>query len=137
MANKKSIKSRLEEITKISPERLAEIEAAVDASIKWLDEHPDHHERYGTDRSYWLEVIKQKGFKPIGITVMACEETIIMETQEELDAAWEMFGPEGWWYLASNWEETRDWYVKENYEGVEVNAPRVYCLDERFKEIIK
>ncbi|MEK6829131.1 MAG: hypothetical protein AABY15_03310 [Nanoarchaeota archaeon] len=135
MAKKKSAFDRI--LGEITPERRAEIEAQVDATMKWHDEHPDHHERYGTDRSYWLEEIRAKGFNPIGITVMACEETIIMETKEETDAAWKEFAPEGWWYPLDKWEETRKWYVDDMYEGIEADAPKVYCLDERFKEIIK
>jgi hypothetical protein len=121
----------------ITPEEKARMDAMFEAHKKWHEEHPDHKERYGTDRSYWLDSIRAKGFNPIGITVMTCEETIIVETQEEKEAAWEAFKPEGWWYTVNEWEETRNWYVNEAYEGVEADAPKVYCLDERFKDIIK
>ncbi len=121
----------------IPPEIRAKVEASMEAHEKYMDEHPDYNKKYGTPESYWLETIKSKGFNPVGITVMVCEETIIMETQEECDRAWEVFKPEGWWYVASEWESNRKEYVKDAYEGDEERAPKVYCLDERFKEIIK
>lgn len=121
----------------ITPERKAKLDAMMQAHRKWHEEHPDHGEHYGTDRSYWLEQIRSKGFNPVGITVMMCEETIIVETQKEKEEAWEIFKPEGFWYTVDEWEETRKWYVNETYEGVVENAPRVYCMDERFKDIIK
>ena len=121
----------------ITPERKAEMDAMMDAHIKWMDEHPDYNERYGTDKSYWLEQIKAKGFNPVGITVMLCEETIIMETKEEIDKAWEIFKPEGWWYTVDQWEEVRADYVKDykyNFDGV---APKVYCMNNKYKDILK
>ena len=92
---------------------------------------------YGTDKSTWLEEIKAKGFNPIGITIMACEETIILATKEEVDKAWEIFKPEGWWYTVDQWSETRQLYVRDIYNGIESDAPKVYCLDDRFKDVIK
>ena len=121
----------------ITPEQQAKFDAMFEAHRKWHDAHPDYNERYGTDRSYWLEEIKNAGFNPVGITVMTCEETIIMETQEEIDKAWKQFSPEGWWYTVDQWEETRNWYVNEAYDGIETGAPKVYCLDPKYKNIIK
>jgi len=121
----------------ITPEDQARFDANHEAFQKWHDEHPDHSKRYGTDKSYWLEDIKKAGFNPIGITVMICEETIIMETKEEIEAAWEIFNPEGWWYTVDQWEKRRNEYVKNMYDGIEENAPLVYCLDEKYKDIIK
>lgn len=135
---KKSIKTIHDlGIGDLSPEHKARIEAQIDAHLKWHDEHPDYNERYGTDKSYWLEQIKANGFNPIGITVMTCEETIILATKEEVEKAWEVFKPEGWWYSADQWTETRKWYVTDAYNGVESDAPKVYCLDDKFKDIIK
>lgn len=135
---KKKRNSIIEEIlNSITPEEQTKLDAMFKAHIKWMDEHPDYNERYGTNKSYWLEEIKAKGFNPVGITIMTCEETIIMATQEEKDKAWELFKPTGWWYTVDEWEETRNWYVKEIYEGMEEDAPKVYCLDEKYKEIIK
>lgn len=124
-------------LNSITPERKAELDAMMEAHRKWHEEHPGYDERYGTDKSYWLEQIRSKGFNPIGITVMICEETIIMETKEEIEKAWEIFKPEGWWYTVDEWENIRKEYVDDMYDGVEEGAPVVYCLDDRFKDIIK
>lgn len=121
----------------ITPERQAELDAMMDAHLKWMDEHPDYNDRYGTDKSYWLDTIRKHGFNPIGITTMTCEETIILETKEEVERAWEIFKPEGWWYSVEQWKETREWYVKDMYKGIESDAPKVYCLNDKFKDIIK
>jgi len=114
-----------------------DINDALNEHIKWMDEHPDYNERYGTDKSYWLGEIRAKGFNPIGITTMTCEETIILATKEEVKKAWEMFKPEGWWYSIDEWEKTRKWYVHQFCDRKETNAPKVYCLDDNYKEIIK
>lgn len=135
MSDKKGNKN-FDNLFNISPERQAELDAQMDAHMKWMDEHPDYNERYGTDKSYWLEQIKAKGFKPVGITVMTCEETIIMETKEEIEKAWEIFKPEGWWYTIDQWEETRTKYIKDMYNGVEEDAPLVYCLNDKYKTIL-
>ena len=42
-------------LNSITPERKAEMDAMMDAHLKWMDEHPDYNERYGTDKSYWLD----------------------------------------------------------------------------------
>ena len=132
----KSIKNFFDEI-KISPERQAELDKMFEEHKKWHDAHPDYNERYGTDKSYWLEKIREAGFNPVGITTMTCEETIIMETEEEAKAAWEIFKPEGWWYCLDQWKETRDWYVNSMYEGKDEEAPIVYCMRKEHEEIIK
>lgn len=124
-------------LDKMTPEEESEVNVSIESHIKWMDEHPDYNKRYGTDKSYWLEDIKSEGFKPLGITVMVCEETIIMETQEECDKAWEIFKPEGWWYTVDQWEKVRQDYIKDMYDGDETKGPKVYCLDEKYKDIIK
>ena len=121
----------------ITPEQKAEFDVNMKTFDKWHNEHPDHGERYGTDKSYWLETIREKGFNPIGITVMLCEETLIFATKEETDAAAKEFMPEGWWYSVNNWEESRKKYVDDMYKGIESDAPMVYCLDDKFNEIIR
>lgn len=131
MINKK-FKEILDSIT---PERKAEMDVMMDAHMKWMDAHPDFNERYGTEKSYWLDDIREAGFNPIGITVMTCEETIILATKEEVKKAWEIFKPEGWWYSADQWKEARKEYVDGAYKGVEADAPKVYCLDEKFKDL--
>ena len=37
------------------------------------------HDAYGTPESHLLKKIKEAGFKPIGITVVLCEETFIFK----------------------------------------------------------
>jgi hypothetical protein len=121
----------------ITPERQAEINAMLDEQRKWMDEHPNYNERYGTDKSFFLEEIRAKGFNPIGITVMIAEETIIFETKEETDAAAKMFLPEGWWYSIDDWGKTRSEYIDKFYKDNTSKAPIVYCLDKKFKNILK
>lgn len=117
----------------ITPERQAELDKMMEAHIKWHEEHPDHKDRYGTDRSYWLQSIREAGFNPVGITVMLCEETLIMETREELELACKKFSPEGWWYTLDDWQKARSEYVEEFYSGKYSEAPRVYCLNDKYK----
>lgn len=128
---KKNMKDIFDEIeASITPERRKELDEMMDAHIKWMDEHPDYNERYGTDKSYWLEEIKAKGFKPVGITTMICEETIILETEEEIEKAWEIFKPEGWWYTREQFEKAREDYVNDMYDGDETKAPKVYWIND-------
>ena len=121
----------------ITPERQKELDAMFKAHNEYMDAHPDYNERYGTDKSYGLEEVKSLGFNPIGITVMTCEETFIMETQEEIDKAWEIFKPEGWWYTAEQWKQTRIEYINDVYDGKEEDAPKVYCLNDKFINVFK
>ena len=72
----------------------------------------------------------------IKVQGMICEETIILATKEEVEKAWEIFRPEGWWYSIEQWKETREWYVKDMYKGDQNKAPKVYCLDEKYSEIL-
>lgn len=44
---------------------------------------------WNTPTSYSLKVLREYGYKPIGITTMMCEETFIFETQEEASRAYE------------------------------------------------
>ena len=90
------------------------------------------HEGYGKPNSVLLEEIRKAGFKPIGITVLICEETFIFKGKEEAEAAAAMFLPEGWWYDFCSWEDTRNEYVKKMYGGDEDAAPIVYWLDPNF-----
>lgn len=123
------ISDSLEEIrSKMTPEEIEETEKKIDEQIKWFDDHPDYNQRYGTDKSYWLETIKKKGFNPIGITVMMCEETIILETEEEVERAWEVFKPEGFWYSKEDFTKAREDYINEVYDGIEKDAPLVYNI---------
>lgn len=112
--------------------------ARVEADLNWIDEHPDYNERYGTDKSYFLEVIKERGLNPVGITTMLGEETIIFETKEESNKAWELFKPNGFWYCVNEWEDTRDWYKSDlELNGIKGDLPKVYCLDNKYKDLLK
>lgn len=115
----------------ITPSQKAEFEKKMDAHLKWLEDHPDYHENYGKPNSYFLKEVREAGFKPIGITVMMCEETFIFETKEEAKSAWKAFSPEGFWYYLEQWGESRKNYVDEAYNGVEEDAPPVYWLNEK------
>jgi hypothetical protein len=121
-----SIKDLMDNIPQHIKDKVDKQMADLDA---YHDARPDHSERYATDKSYWLEEIKKAGFNPVGITVMACEETIIMKTQEELDSAWAEFGPEGWWYTEESFVDARKKYVDDCYGGDETKAPKVYNLN--------
>ena len=87
---------------------------------------------YGTPNSVLLKEVQAAGFKPIGITVVMCEETFIFKGEPEAKAASEQFLPEGWWYGFGAWEDTRIEYVKKFYGGDEDAAPTVYWLDPNF-----
>jgi len=87
---------------------------------------------YGTPDSVLLKDVRAAGFKPIGITVLICEETFIFKGEDEATKAAEQFLPEGWWYGFGAWEDTRQEYVKKFYGGVEEDAPTVYWLDKNF-----
>lgn len=87
---------------------------------------------YGTPNSVMLKEVRAAGFKPIGITVLICEETFIFKGEEEATKASEQFLPEGWWYGFGSWEDTRQEYVKNMYGGDEDAAPIVYWLDKNF-----
>lgn len=118
----------------ITPERQAEIDAQMEAMRKFYEEHPDYNERYGTDKSYWLESVIKAGFNPIAITAMVCEETLIFETPEETEAAAKAFLPEGWYYTITEWEKARKDYIDKFYNGDEACAPEVFCLNDKFKK---
>lgn len=130
MAKKKLKKNTIitDILDKITPEESKRARESVDAQIKWLDEHPDYQERYGTDESYWLETIKSKGFNPIGITVLMCEESFIMETEEEVDKAWEVFKPEGFWYTRKQFEIYQKELADDMYDGDVNNMAKVHWL---------
>lgn len=87
---------------------------------------------YGTPNSDLLREVREAGFKPIGITVMLCEETFIFKGKKEAEDAAKKFLPEGWWYDIGEWEDTRNEYVKDMYYGDKDLAPIVYWLDSNF-----
>jgi hypothetical protein len=96
------------------------------------DQNFDINRTYGTYKSELLKEIIVAGHKPIGITVMVCEETFIFTTASEANEASNGFMPEGWWYGLDGkytWAATREQYIKEHYDGDESRAPTVYWLD--------
>lgn len=97
------------------------------------DNYPDHASKYGTPDSRFLKEIRDAGFNPIAITVMMCEETIVFKSNEEAQQAWEKFKPEGWWYSLSDFDVSREQYVKEIYGGDEDRAPLVHWLNKNFE----
>ena len=96
------------------------------------DELQEIHNNYGTPDSVLLKEVQKAGFKPIGISVVMCEETFIFKGEAEAELAANQFLPEGWWYGFGSWEDTRIEYVKKFYGGVEENAPTVYWIDKNF-----
>lgn len=97
------------------------------------EEQYEISDNYGTPNSLMLKQVREAGFKPIGITVMICEETFIFKSDEEAQKAAEKFLPEGWWYGFGSWDDTRNKYVKDMYNGIEDDAPIVYWLDKNFE----
>jgi hypothetical protein len=45
-----------------------------------------------------LQLLKDNGHNPIGVTVLMCEDTFIFNTQKEADAAYELMKPDGFFY---------------------------------------
>lgn len=87
---------------------------------------------YGTPESQLLKKIMEAGFKPIAITVLACEETFIFQGSADVDKAWELFKPEGWWYTLDEWVEVYNEEIKKLYNGDENLAPKIFWLDENY-----
>ena len=119
----------------ISDEEKEKFRKETNQIMDYYDERPDYNKCYGTDKSYFLkEQVVSNGFNPVGITIMTCEETFIMETKEEVDAAWDKLKYEGWWYTIDEWKNVRDKYVKDMYNGDYEKAPKVYCLNKKYKD---
>lgn len=55
------------------------------AYSRWLEEQG---KEYGTDTSISLDIVREYGFKPIGICWFSGEETLIFKTQKEANAAY-------------------------------------------------
>lgn len=126
MAKSKVLQNILDSIT---PEEQMKMDKSIQDHIDYLDAHPNYNLYSGTPNSYWLKGVINAGLKPIGITIMICEETLIYETQEEVDKSWEMFKPEGFHHLKETWDDVRKQYVDEIYGGIEENAPTVFWLN--------
>lgn len=83
--------------------------------------------------TWLLDKVRNAGFKPIGMTVMICEETFIFKTKKEAESAWEIFKPEGWWYDIGTFIDARKKYVDEAYKGREEDAPIIYWFDKNYE----
>lgn len=93
----------------------------------------DIHDGYGNPKSVMLKEIREKGFKPIGITVMLCEETFIFKGKKDAERAWEIFKPEGWWYGIGDFIDARKQYLKDMHCDSEDDAPTVYWFDKNYE----
>lgn len=86
---------------------------------------------YGTPGSPLLAKIREKGFNPIAITVMICEETFVFRTDKEAHEAFKVMKTnEGWWYGMDGkypWETTLKEYREQFYPDGD-NYPIVYDL---------
>lgn len=65
-----------------------------------------------------IDILREHGFNPIGVTVMACEDTFIFETPEEATAAYELLEVEknlviGWFYGKEAFEEEKLVYLEQ------------------------
>lgn len=102
----------------------------------------ERHLTYGTDKSELLKHLIDGGHKPLGITIIACEETFIFQTKEELSPVIDYVNQpgsnwmnEGWWYAIEDdgdwpWEKAWKDYVNKMYNGDESKAPKIYWLDD-------
>jgi hypothetical protein len=100
----------------------------------YQDEMAANPDAYGTPDSILLKHVREQGFKPIGITVMMCEETFIFKGQKEAKEAWEMFKPEGWWYgLSDFWKDWEDYHKQMGNHNREEVDDAIHWLDPNFK----
>ena len=101
---------------------------------EYQDEMNENPSAYGTPDSMLLKMVREAGFKPVGITTMMCEETFIFKGNAEADKAAKMFMPEGWWYgLSGFWT---DWDVYQKQMGIyEIDEAddAIHWLNETFK----
>lgn len=102
-------------LDKLTPEDHARIERNMyehEAKERWLEERGYE---YGTENSYSLKLLNDRGFFPIGITYMMGEETFIFKDDSLADEAWKsrILGCGGWWYGEREFTETRKEYEDE------------------------
>jgi hypothetical protein len=101
---------------------------------KYQEEMAENPSAYGTPDSYLLKLVREQGFKPIGITTMMCEETFIFKGSKEASEAWEKFKPEGWWYGLSDFWKDWDDYLELMGEHDKKEADSViHWLDENYR----
>lgn len=90
---------------------------------------------YGTPESPSISIIQSKGFKPVGISILALEEVFIFETGEEALKAYNQLERDedggdimevmGWWYGR---EEFYKYY--EDYQKEFEYSPKIYWIKE-------
>lgn len=93
------------------------------------DINSDCNANYGTDKSCFLQAVIKSGHKPLAITTLLAEETLLFNTEDEALKAAEEFLPEGWYYGLDEWETTWKDYVNKFYKGDESKAPKVYWIN--------
>ena len=91
-------------------------------------------ENEGTFESLLLKKIKDDGFRPIGITLLGGEETIIFKSTMEAQKVSKKYGHEGWFYSFSHFIDAWAAYIDDTLNGDESLAPPVYWIDSNFKE---
>src|SRR5574343_170247 len=89
----------------------------------YMGDNSVYKDEYHKYMKHQIEVIKSKGFNPIGYTTMLCEETYVFETDEEAQLAFEFFENNsenldkyeicGWWYGIDRFENERKDYNKD------------------------
>lgn len=91
-------------------------------------------DNYGTPESDLLKEVIKAGFKPIGITVMMCEETFIFKSDKEAKEAAKLFMPEGWWYGFPEFLDAEKWYVEKMLDVSKIidYSLDVHWLDSNF-----
>jgi hypothetical protein len=95
-------------------------------------EQINYFNNYGTPDSYLLKEVFDAGFKPIGITVMLCEETFIFKSELEANEAAKKFLPEGWWYGIGSYIDARKQYIKKFCDGDNDMAGTEYWFDKNY-----
>lgn len=124
----KIIQELLDSITPEERERFAQ---QTEEHIKFQDELTEKGHIWNTPTSYSIAQLIERGFNPIGITTMLCEETFIFETEDEMKQAHQQCQVEegvvdGWWYSRTEFYKARKEYVEKFYNGKESDAPHVF-----------
>jgi hypothetical protein len=84
-------------------------------------------------RNFLYRKVVAAGFKPIGMTIMMCEETFIFKSDVEAKEAWERFAPSGWWYGFSDFIEAEKAYLKDFSDmGIHDHALNILWFDENY-----
>ena len=119
-------------LDRITPEQHKEYEREFQdmlAHNRWMEENDLE---YNTPTSPSLQILKEYGFYPIGITSYFLEETFIYNTAKEANLAYKKLEKElglicGWWYSKRQFEKE----LKENTKQggyYEDGYPTIYWL---------